>query len=139
MIKQLAHINIMTDHVEDFLDFYVKKLGLPVKFTLKGKNGKDFGWYIDCGNLTFIEVFDQKGAVNEWGGEMQKLSNDKKFRHLCFQVSEIEQYKKILESKGVSAGEISMGKDNCRQMWVTDPDGNAIELMEYTDKSLQTG
>jgi hypothetical protein len=27
--------------------------------------------------------------------------------------------------------------DNSRQAWVTDPDGNAIELMEYGASSLQ--
>jgi hypothetical protein len=30
-----------------------------------------------------------------------------------------------------------MGMDNSRQAWVTDPDGNQIELMEYGPKSLQ--
>jgi hypothetical protein len=31
-----------------------------------------------------------------------------------------------------------MGVDNSRQAWIKDPDGNDIELMEYTDRSLQT-
>jgi hypothetical protein len=30
-----------------------------------------------------------------------------------------------------------MGMDNSRQAWVTDPDGNAIELMEYGYSSMQ--
>jgi len=32
-----------------------------------------------------------------------------------------------------------MGMDNSRQAWVMDPDGNAIELMEYGPSSLQLG
>ncbi len=137
MIKQLAHINIISNDAPSLLDFYTEKLGLSIKFSLKDDKGEEFGWYINCGNLTFIEIFDQKGAVKQWGGEIIELSNDRKFKHLCFQVTEIEQYKKELETKGLSITEISTGMDNCRQMWVKDPDGNDIELMEYTDTSLQ--
>jgi len=36
-----------------------------------------------------------------------------------------------------SISEISMGMDNARQAWIADPDGNAIELMEYGHSSLQ--
>jgi hypothetical protein len=28
--------------------------------------------------------------------------------------------------------------DGSRQCWIKDPDGNSIELMEYTSNSLQT-
>jgi hypothetical protein len=30
-----------------------------------------------------------------------------------------------------------MGLDHALQMWIADPDGNTIELMEYTASSLQ--
>jgi len=33
--------------------------------------------------------------------------------------------------------EISMGMDNSRRAWITDPDGNQIELMGYGHSSLQ--
>jgi hypothetical protein len=37
----------------------------------------------------------------------------------------------------VDVTEITMGMDHARQAWITDPDGNQIELMEYGPTSLQ--
>lgn len=35
MIRKLAHINFVTNNLEKIIDFYVNKLGMNVKFTLK--------------------------------------------------------------------------------------------------------
>jgi hypothetical protein len=42
-----------------------------------------------------------------------------------------------LEAKGLLVTKITMGMDNSKQCWVKDPDGNDIELMEYTPESYQ--
>jgi hypothetical protein len=52
------------------LDFYTNQLGLAIKFTLDHDYGTAFGWYVDCGNGTFIGIFDQAGAVRQWGGQV---------------------------------------------------------------------
>jgi len=49
----------------------------------------------------------------------------------------LDEFCKELKIKDVEVTEISMGMDNSRQAWITDPDGNAIELMEYGPFSLQ--
>jgi alkyl hydroperoxide reductase subunit AhpC len=41
------------------------------------------------------------------------------------------------KKQGVMVSEVSMGMDNSRQAWIADPDGNAIELMEYGPASMQ--
>jgi predicted enzyme related to lactoylglutathione lyase len=43
----------------------------------------------------------------------------------------------MLEARGITVTNMKMGIDHSRQAWITDPDGNAIELMEYTHASLQ--
>jgi catechol 2,3-dioxygenase-like lactoylglutathione lyase family enzyme len=137
MIRQIAHINFFTNNLPRMIDFYVNKLGFPVKFALKDKENKAFGYYFDCGHSTFIEVFDQEGAINQWGGEMMELKRDIRFRHVCFEVTDLKNYCKTLEAKDVEVSDITTGMDNSRQAWIKDPDGNSIELMEYCATSLQ--
>jgi lactoylglutathione lyase len=137
MIKQLAHINFFSDRAPELLDFYAKQLGLTIKFTLDHADGVAFGWYVDCGNGTFIEIFDQQGAVKEWGGQVVELKKGGLFRHLCFEIRDIEGYKQALEERGLHVSPITVGMDHSKQAWIKDPDGNDIELMEYTPQSYQ--
>jgi lactoylglutathione lyase len=139
MIRQIAHSCFFTDRVEEFVKFYQTGLGLPVKFTLKNDAGQVMGYYFDCGNSTFIEVFDQTLAVKQWGGQIEALKPTSQYRHLCLEVTGLETLKQTLEARGVSVTKITMGIDHSHQAWIADPDGNAIELMEYTARSRQLG
>jgi lactoylglutathione lyase len=137
MIRQLAHLNFVTGDLPRVIDFYVNKLGMQVKFTLKTKDGVPFGYYFGCGNTTFLEFFDQVLAAKEWGGKVENLVAGTRYRHFCLEVTGLDAYREDLRSKGVEVTEISTGMDHSRQAWITDPDGNAIELMEYGPSSLQ--
>lgn len=137
MIKQLAHLNFTSNQAAEMLEFYIGKLGLKVKFTLDHADGTPFGWYVDCGGRTFLEIFDQQGAVKQWGGQMVELMKGNRYRHLCFEVNNIEGYRTELIQKGVNVTEVKVGMDRSKQAWVKDPDGNDIELMEYTPESAQ--
>lgn len=137
MIRQLAHICFFTDQIDQMKEFYADKLGLKVKFTLKNKKSEPFGYYFECGHSTFLEIFDQSLAVQEWGGEAGPLANRAHYQHLCFEVVGLEFFCQKLRAQGFSVTEIAMGLDFARQAWINDPDGNAIELMEYTADSLQ--
>jgi len=137
MITQLAHINLFSDRHEDMVDFYIHKLGLKIAFTLDNNEGVPFGWYVECGKMTFIEIFNQAGAVRQWGGRVEALQHGTRYRHLCFEVKDLEVYRDLLVGKGVAIGPITLGMDNSKQAWIKDPDGNNIELMEYTPTSFQ--
>ena len=137
MIRQLAHLNFVTNDLERIIDFYVNKLGLKIKFTLDNKAGQPFGYYFECGNSTFIEVFDQAMAVKEWGGKVEDLTSGTRYKHFCLEVVGLDEYCAKLKSQGVEVSGISLGMDHARQAWITDPDGNSIELMEYGPSSLQ--
>jgi lactoylglutathione lyase len=137
MITQLAHLNFFSDKPAEMVDFYVHKLGLKIAFTLDSEKGEPFGWYIECGKMTFIEIFDQAGAVRQWGGNIGTLQPGNKYKHLCFEVKDLEEYRNILVGKGVTISPITVGMDNSKQAWIKDPDENDIELMEYTPTSFQ--
>ena len=43
MIRQLAHLNFVTNDLSKIIDFYVNKLGMEVKFTLDNDKGNRSG------------------------------------------------------------------------------------------------
>ncbi len=137
MIRQLAHNCFFSDKVEEMKYFYGTILGLKIKFTLKNKAGIEFGYYFECGNGTFIELFDKVKANEEWGGDNTPLQHGTHFRHFCLEVVGLEDFKAEIEAKNWNISVISIGKDFSRQAWISDPDGNLIELMEYTKQSSQ--
>lgn len=137
MIRQLAHLNFVTNDLPRIVDFYVNKLGLQVKFTLNNQRAEPFGYYFGCGNTTFIEFFDQRMAAEVWGGQAAELTAGTRYKHFCLEVTGLDAFCQTLQSKGVEVSAISLGMDNSRQAWVRDPDGNEIELMEYGPASSQ--
>lgn len=137
MIRKLAHLNFVTNDLGPIIDFYVNKLGMQVKFTLDNQEGKPFGYYFACGDTTFLEFFDQAMAAEVWGGKVEELNIGTRYRHFCLEVTGLEAFCERLKSKGVTVTDIRMGMDNSRQAWINDPDGNAIELMEYGPSSMQ--
>lgn len=137
MIRQLAHLNFVTNDLNRIIDFYVNRLGMQVKFTLDNQQGQPFGYYFGCGNTTFLEFFDQAMAAGVWGGTVAELTNGTQYKHFCLEVTGLDEYCEMLKNKGVPVSPIMMGMDHSRQAWIADPDGNAIELMEYGSSSLQ--
>lgn len=139
MIKKLGHVCLFTDRLNEMIAFYRDTLGFPVKFTMKNDDGFAFGYYFACGDMTFVEIFDQRGAVKQWGGQVRAMrpGEESHARHFCFEVAGLEQLVAELEGKGIKVVPIKVGMDNSKQAWIKDPDGNDVELMEYTPQSLQ--
>jgi lactoylglutathione lyase len=137
MIRQLAHTCFFTDDLEGMKKFYTETLGLRFAFSMSDNEGKTFGIYLDAGHSSFIEIFDREGAQGMWGGNDTKIERGTGYRHLCLQLNGLDGYPASLVEKGLSVSEPAVGIDHSRQAWIADPDGNPIELMEYTRDSLQ--
>lgn len=139
MIKKLAHLCFYTNQLDVMVGFYRDVLGFPVKFTMRNDDGFEFGYYFATGDMTFIEIFDQAGAVKQWGGDNtpRKPNTGVRYGHYCFEVVGLEQLVAELQGKGVSVVPVKVGMDHSKQAWIKDPDGNDIELMEYTPQSRQ--
>ena len=137
MIRQLAHLNFLTNNLPGIIDFYVDRLGMKIQFTLNNSQGTPFGYYFGCGNKTFLEFFEQHLAQEEWGGMLDALTAGTRYGHFCLEVTGLTEFVEELRRKEVEVTEITVGMDNSHQAWITDPDGNRIELMEYTSASLQ--
>lgn len=144
MIKQLAHLCLKTSQLERMTAFYRDALGATVKFRYLNRAGEPIGCYFAFGENTFIEVFDHADAhrrsQNTKPFEPLEEPRDPwlmRFNHFCFQVEALDDYVRLLESRGVIVTGRKTGNDRSRQAWVKDPDGNLIELQEYTPLSRQ--
>lgn len=127
----------MTNDLERQIGFYRDRLGLPVKFRFTNAEGQLFGVYFECGDTTFIEIFDQVLAARQWGGDLAPLHAGNRYNHLCLEVTGLPELREKLIARGVDLGPISTGIDASLQAWTADPDGNKLELMEYTHRSWQ--
>ena len=140
MIRQLAHLCLMSHQLPAMTAFYRDGLGLPIKFSLKHDDGTAFGHYFGAGNMTFVEIFDRAGAVKQWGGDAEKLKSHvgTHFNHFSFEITGLEEFCANIAARGVVIDRpVKTGMDHSKQAWIKDPDGNVIELMEYTPKSMQ--
>jgi catechol 2,3-dioxygenase-like lactoylglutathione lyase family enzyme len=125
MIKQLAHACIFSSDLVATEQFYCGKLGLKRTFDFI-KDGELYGFYIELGNGTFLEVFAEP---------VEK--RPARIRHLCFEVDDIDESIARLEEQGVAHTEKKRGGDHTWQTWIKDPDGIDIEFHQYTEQSSQ--
>ncbi len=129
MITGLAHACFTVEDLDASIEFYVKKLGLGHAFDFLNDQQERFGVYLHVGGRSFIELFT--GQVAD-GGE--KAS----YRHLCLEVDDIHATVDAIQQAGIEVEPIKLGSDRSWQAWLTDPDGNRIELHQYTPESKQT-
>jgi catechol 2,3-dioxygenase-like lactoylglutathione lyase family enzyme len=128
MITGLAHACFTVSSLKKSEDFYCGGLGLKRAFDFKNDQGQRTGVYLHLGHRTFIELFE--GTV---GAPAAKPS----YRHICLEVDDMEATVKAMRARGVEVSDIKLGMDQSHQAWLTDPDGNRIELHGYTPKSWQ--
>lgn len=139
MITRLAHLCFQTNRFEEMTTFYRDILGLPIKFSLRLPDDRIFGHYFAIGGNSFIELFDTAGACKMWGGNPgpRAPAHGQTYQHFCLEVQNLAEVRTQIMEAGCTVTEIAKGMDGSLQAWITDPDGNDIELMEYTRESLQ--
>ena len=138
MIRQLAHVCVHTNDLDAMVEFYSGSLGLPVQFRLRNDDGETVGVYLGCGQTTVLELFDPDRVLAMFGGDKVDLAvAPTRLQHFCFEVTGLAAMKERLDSERIPYLDVGIGLDHALQIWVGDPDGNAVELMEYTARSLQ--
>jgi len=124
----LAHVCFVVSDLERSTEFYRDKLGLRKAFDLNLNDGKTRGTYFHAGGRTFIELF---------AGDPDPEAGNTSYRHFCIEVADIAETVAALRQKDVEVSDPTLGQDGSYQAWIKDPDGNSIELHQYTDESLQ--
>ena len=128
MITGLAHVCFHVRSLDASLAFYRDGLGLAEAFPFLHDDGTKFGVYLHVGGRNFLEFFE--GKVDETAGRPS-------YSHFCLEVDDIEQTAAELRTRGVEVTEVKLGDDRSLQAWLADPDGNRIELHQYTPQSKQ--
>ena len=129
MINAIAHLCISVNDLRTMEDFYVQKLGLSKAFDDIDENGRLNSIYLRVGNRAFIEMFGDRAAGDGKG---------QAYCHICLEVDDMAKTVAEIRARGAEVSEPKLGKDNSWQAWISDPDGNNIELHSYTKESRQT-
>jgi len=132
MITGIGHNAYRVRDLDKSLAFYCGILGFKEAFRLYRDDGSTWLVYVLVNDDTFIELFP--------GGEEALEIGPKSiaYTHVSLAVDDIFATVRELAGRGLEViGEPKMGRDYNYQFWITDPDGNRIELMQMMPNSLQ--
>lgn len=150
-ISSLMHVSFFTDQIDTIRDFYENKLGIKAKMIVRYKRYKGKGnplWsekaetdpegiciiYFEVAPNQFIEFFPKADNQGEHIAPNQNLG----YSHFSLLVDNIYKAREELISVGIAIDqEIKKGDSETYQMWIHDPDGNNIEIMQFTENSEQ--
>lgn len=142
MNASIIHIAIRTKDYEKSLDFYCNKLGFKFLYSLYKDDKSLWLTYLKNENGQFIELFPEPDM---------EISKNGSFFHFCLLVDDIEKAAHELQEKGVELWNgpsflqdktqipyvATAAKCGSYAFFIDDPDGNSIEVMQYTSESMQ--
>ena len=128
MIKAFSHINFGVNDLEKSIHFYCDILGFKKAFELCDEQGNVEVAYLMIQDSKFIEL----------GHKNNPSVNAGSFKHVCFEVEDMEALIKLLEQHNIPLRTTpKKGRDQNIQCFVSDPDGNNIEFMQMHPDSPQ--
>lgn len=151
LIKGMSHVAYNVTDLDRALDFYCNGLGLEKVFDimvpeniadimpdspLRVLAGKPSIVYLQIAPGAYLELFYPKPDTDlqSGGPNYDRIG----YVHLSLIVGDIYEAAEILKGRGIQLdSKISLGPDHTYQVWIKDPDGNRIELMQYTESSYQ--
>lgn len=143
MIKGFHHAAISTPDLSRCIDFYTKTMGGQVAWT--------FGWdqgtpeadevtglnnsaakaaMLKIGD-TFLEVFEFSAPAPA-KRQRERPVNNHGITHICLEVEDIEAEYERLKAAGMPFNSRPMKQDGSSMVYGRDPDGNVVELIEFT-------
>ena len=122
MVTRLAHISLQVADLSRSIAFYRDGLGFPIAMTFR-KAGDLKGAYFAIGGSSFLEVFETEAPVG--------------ITHYCLETDDIDAFIAEAGSKNIPCTPKVRGGCHTWQTWLRDPDGNAFEVHQYTDRSMQ--
>lgn len=131
-ILDFGHPAFGVHDVDASLAFYAK-LGIHEGFRLTHEDGSIRLIYLHVQGDRFIELFPNGPAADE-----QAEPARRSYKHFCLLTDDLEAEVAQLKAQGlVFDREIRLGSYDNPQAWLSDPDGNSIELMQVLPDSGQ--
>ncbi len=150
--KSIMHVSFYVEDLEKTRYFYEQQLGfkakmaIPYKFyqnshydfmnEMAEKHGDKIAFlYLEVAPGQFIEIFPKVSGMKP---HRSSESDSVGYSHFAILVEDIfSAREEIIKAGIVPDTEISKGPTETYKFWIHDPDGNRIEIMQFTEKSLQ--
>jgi lactoylglutathione lyase len=126
MITRLAHVCLNVSNLKVSLAYYTA-LGFTEKFHFT-RNNSEFGAYLEIAPGSYLEIFETAGV-----SDARPLG----IAHFCLETDDIDGFISRCTSANIAVTPKKLGCDKTWQIWLNDPDGNAFEVHQYTEKSSQ--
>ncbi len=127
-VKRLGHICLGTPQLEQMILFYQHSCGCHVVHRFLNEDNDCYGVMLRVADsATFLELFlDERGSTGD----------SALFRHLSFQVEEIDQQRRLIEEGGAQVTVVRGRTDQILQFWCRDPDGNQVEFTQFDEQAV---
>lgn len=126
MIKDIALNPLDMDRT---VTYFENVFGWKKAFELHKDNGDPWIVYLKICKGHFLELFYDGLNDRDYAFDFKKTG----YNHLCITVGDIRKTLHEIYEKGyIASPEPEVEKSGCLNLWLYDPDGNGIELQEYT-------
>ena len=131
--NSLGHLALRVNDLDRSLDFYAR-LGFAEFLRLTEEDGSPWICYLRITDEVYLELFP--------GADGARVPDNLRagVNHICLTTGDIEATEAHLRRVGVpleAPRNPNRGLDGNRGMWIVDPDGNRIEIMEMAPACIQ--
>ena len=127
------HVALRVKDIDKMLEFYCHGMGFSEAFRINNDDGSLRIVYVHISDNQFLELC--------LGGQNKSVFDDLYSvgtRHICFTVDDLEKIKKEMEERGVKFdSDILKTRDHNLNVWLFDPDGNKLEIVQTMPESPQ--
>lgn len=150
LFNGLYHVSFFVNDINKSLEFY-RACGFDILFELRVTPDEEpWNIFVSVAKNQTIELQPVKANHPFPAPETPKYYEDGTFFHIALLTDDLDDTIKELKKRGVVSYSNPMkdavvngiedafaSSDGCMVAWIVDPDGNPIEIMEQTEKSLQ--
>jgi len=132
MIQTIGHNAMRVTDMKKALEFYCEVLGLERAFAIQDDRGNPWIEYLKICDGAFLELFYGGNKDRDSAYQSDRIG----YHHWCIAVGDISILAQKCFEKGLLPGsEPGLGRDSNQNIWIHDPDGNAVEIVQYNPNS----
>ena len=149
--QSIMHVSFFAEDLEKIREFYEDKLNCKIKMLVRNKAYLDKPQssfykraqqdpegiaiiYFEVAPRQFVEFFPAVATQKPHTEFNEHIG----YSHFSLLVEDIHKAREEFVAKGVPITvEPTIGNSHTWQMWIHDPEGNKIEVMQFTDESFQ--
>lgn len=131
-IQKFGHVAMRVHDMDKVLSFYRDALGLEHVFGLQDDAGKPWIEYVKIAENQYVELFHGGTVRPDAAYDFDRIG----YHHFAISVGDIAALAKKLFAMGLLEKDTpSLNDDGNLGLWIEDPEGNAIEIVEYQPTS----